>query len=529
MADTIDRLGARELRALVDRVHEAFAVHREEIDELNVFPVPDGDTGTNLVLTVRTVRDRVAESGDGDLPDALARGALMGARGNSGVIFSQVLRGFADTLRESGEVDLGGLVSSLERARAGAYDAVARPVEGTMLTAVRVAAERARELVDEVDGLSELTAAVRDAVHVAVEATTDQLEVLEEAGVVDAGARGFEVFVDALHRLVAGEPPDDGGMPAPVVPRHGRVAERERGSGEFRFEVQYLLAASPDAVGSLRDRLSKLGDSVVVVAAGDLVNVHVHTNDIGAAIEAGVDHGRPSRIEVTEFAEQRRAAVAASDGAPSLGVVAVLPGEGLVALAERHGVTAIEGRAGELPSVADLLAAVGTTPGDRVVILPGHPNVLPAARQAAKLAASEGGRAVVVVDGATSAPAVLAALSVGADSDAMAAAAAACTGGEVVPAARDATTPLGDVRAGQMLVTLAGDVVAVEDDPVDAVLSLIAASGGRDAEVITLVVGADVGDTERERVVDAVSSAFPVELDVIDGGQRPARYLVGTE
>lgn len=529
-----ERLGADGLRALIDRVHDAFVVHRDEIDELNVFPVPDGDTGTNLVLTLRTMCEETADADDAELPQALAKGALMGARGNSGVIFSQVVRGLTDAFSEHGGLDVAAIVDALSRARDHAYDAVADPVEGTMLTVISRAADVAAAVRDEVDGLPSLLTRVVEEVHEAVERTTEQLDALRDAGVVDAGARGFEVFLETWRRLVAGEGPDVASQPAPIVRRSGRTAEREAGSSRFRFEVQYLLEAPEEAAQPLRERLTQLGDSVVVVAAGGHLNVHVHTNDIGPAIEAGVAHGTPSRIDVTEFARQVTPATESEGGddveEPEVGVVTVLPGGRLIEVAEEHGATVIEGRAGALPSVADLLSAAGSTRGRRVVILPGHPNVVPAAHQAAEVSSLEGGRDIEVVDAAASPPAVLAALSVGEGPEAMAEAAAACRSGEIVAAVRDAETPIGEVRAGQLLVVARGDVVAVADDPVEAVVSLVRAIGARDAELITVVVGADVGEDERVRVIDAIDDEVgSVEFDVIEGGQRPARYLIGVE
>jgi uncharacterized protein len=355
LAETIDALGPVHLRQLVARTRDAFAAHRDEIDALNVFPVPDGDTGTNLYLTARSAAE---DSGDDPDPTSLARGALLGARGNSGVIFSQVLRAFAETIEERGDLDPPALAAALERAKRHAYEAVANPVEGTMLTTIRAAADAADETAGA--GLADALRHVCTAVNEALARTPEQLDVLREAGVVDAGGRGFEVFCQELHSLVSGEPPPERQAPPPVVHRSAPVAARESGSLEYRFEVQYLLAADDRAAAPLRERLGLIGDSVVVVSGGDVLNVHVHTNDIGAAIEEGLEFGRPSRIQVTSFEDQIDGPdhTPEATGDAALGCVAVLPGSGLRELAESVGAAAIQAGGGDLPAVADLLAAV---------------------------------------------------------------------------------------------------------------------------------------------------------------------------
>lgn len=568
-------LGAGEVRALLERIHDAFARHRDEIDELNVFPVPDGDTGTNLLLTVRTAldgaerpvgRDPGGSGGDAvtdPLADAetLARGTVMGARGNSGVILSQVVRALVETVRDRGRLDTGGLADWLDRARAHAYEAVADPVEGTMLTAVRVAADRARRAAHDGDDLRTAVAGVAEAVSAAVARTPEQLDVLREAGVVDAGARGFEVLCDVLDRLVRGEPSPSADRPPPIVERDAPVVSREVGSLEFRFEVQYLLRAPDGVATELRERLERLGDSVVVSGIGDLLNVHVHTNEIGAAIEEGVTFGTPSRIQVTSFADQVADDAEEGPGGPDagggstargttggpasadgvgdgeIGCVAVVAGDGLRELVEAQGAAAVDGAAGDLPSVATLLNGIGRSGGGAVAVLPGHPNIVPTARQAAEVSRAEGGREILVVESAVSPPRVLAALAVwDADGEAgavlggMEEAAASGASGEVVAAVRDARTPFGSIVAGDHLALRDGEVIACDPDPVEALTALARACRVADAEVVSLIVGADVGDDECERAVAALEELAPdVDLEVIDGRHRPARFHLGVE
>jgi len=529
-------LSARELPALLGRVHDALTDRRSVLDDLNVFPVPDGDTGTNMTLTVRAalqeLNDMASVSGMQRSRDVI-RGAIRGARGNSGVILSQVIRAVVEELTGHAQIDAATYARALREARTLAYEAVAEPVEGTILTAIAAASEAAEAAVE--DGADLITASARTcaAVAEAVSRTHDQLEVLRIAGVVDAGARGFEVVLAAVHGHLTGLDP-------PVVLDAPAHAERHRddrchGSLAHPFEVQYLLDADDDVARVLRRHLEQVGDSVVVVAAGGLLNVHVHTGDVGAAIEAGLGHGRPSNIEVTHFGDQMAARAAASHTA--VGAVAVLSGAGLRSIAGSLQAVVVDGAAGSLPPVAAVLEAIGAVQAHRVVVLPGHRNILPAARQAAEMARADRGLQVRVIESAVTPPAVLAALAVldpDADPDAtiaeMADAADAVRAGEVTAALRAADTPIGAVREGQFLAIAVGDVVAVHDDPVVALRVVLDHLDAAGAEILTLLVGGDVRGAERDQLDVLVEELAPsAEAEIIAAGQRPSRYWVGVE
>lgn len=542
---------ASDLPALLHSIAGALSVAREEVDNLNVFPVPDGDTGTNLHATVQSALLAVEaleapHTSDADLATAAARGALRGAAGNSGVIFSQVVRAVAEHLAERAitSARLGGV---LDRARTLSYDAIAQPVDGTILTAMDAAADAAAD-GDDPDLVTALRRVV-EAVGPAVAATRDMLEANRRAGVVDAGARGFEVALDGVLAFLEGRS-FEAVAPPPVRRTASEVVTRESGSLDYAYEVQYLLEAPDEAAEPLRAALDGLGDSVVVVACGGLLNVHVHTNDVDDAIEAGAAHGEPSRVIVTCFEDQigsRHAIPGGSDGPspaddsarsradrPAVGYLAVVPGAGLVQLVGGMGAVAVDGAAGALPTVATVLNAVGTVDADEVVLLPGHPNVVPTMHQASDVSVAEGGRALFVVDEAASVPTVLAVLAVAPidelDLDTLAATARHVAGGEVVAAVRDADTPLGPVREGQWLGLADGDVVAVTDDVVAAVVAVAGSTACEDTEIVTLIAGGEVDDGERSRVTDGVADCLPgVEIEVVDGGQRPARWIVGAE
>jgi uncharacterized protein len=544
--DVTGSLRRDDLPALLDRIHGVLGTHRREIDELNVFPVPDGDTGSNMTATVRSAIDAVHGLEDPtpeSAGEAAVRGAMRGARGNSGVILSQVVRALVDGLDDD-PLDADGLARLLADARQLAYEAVAEPVEGTMLTAIRVAADAADRLRDQ--PLTQVTRRLCLDVNAAVARTTSQLDVLREAGVVDAGARGFELVLDAVHGFLTGESFDED-LPAPHVHREPGDRRREAGSSAYGFEVQYLLDADESVCSDLRAGLLEIGDSVVVVGRAGLVSVHVHTDDVGPAIELGLELGRPSRIEVVDLAgpssdgpPSRR--IEPEDAAPAeaiarLGCVAVLDGSGLRSLAEELGACVVDGAAGRLPTVADLLDGAGRVRAERIVLLPGHPNAVPTALQAREVSRAEGGRELLVVEAARTPPSVLAALAVwdhAAEPDDVAAdmahAAGAVRAGEVVAAVRDADTPIGRVRRGQLLAVVDGAVVGVDDDPVEALAAVLERCRRGGCEMLTLIVGADTTPEERARAEELVGRLLPgTQVEVVEGGNRPARFTVGIE
>ncbi|MEU8530942.1 DAK2 domain-containing protein, partial [Streptomyces sp. NPDC048629] len=327
MPQTAQTLDAAAVRSWCSLSLAALGREREAIDAINVYPVADGDTGTNLYLTVESAaRALDAAFTDGAAPDApeavrlMAHGALLGARGNSGTILSQLLRGMTAVLAAGRDGD--HLARALTTAADAARQAVAHPVEGTILSVATAAAAAC-------SGGGELVPVARRAyegARTALEATPGQLAVLERAGVVDAGGRGLVMVLGALVEALSGE------APAPLAAAHRPVVAVDEdctAEGGPAFEVIYLLEAEDAAVEPLRARLDALGESLVVVGGDGLWNVHVHVDDAGAAVEAGVEAGRPYRIRITHFA----AAAAAGEAEPAQrAVVAVLPGEGLAGL-----------------------------------------------------------------------------------------------------------------------------------------------------------------------------------------------------
>lgn len=522
---------------------EGLAAAREEIDALNVYPVPDGDTGTNLYLTFEAARQGLVEALPCSLGVALtvfAKGALLGARGNSGVILSQLLRAGAQQLMRGDPQRPGALLAdTLTLAADAAYDAVGLPVEGTILSVARAAADAAQAAVPGLpEGLAtQLGAVVRaaaEAARAALARTPDQLDVLKRAGVVDAGGRGLCVLLDAALEAFTGERPPlvehrAAGVTAQVVPGGDLSAD---GPG---YEVMYLLDCDADSVRRLRLELASLGDSLVVVGGDGLWNVHVHVHDVGAAVEAGIRAGRPHRVRVTHFADRRAAGPqpGAQHGRES-GVVAFAAGPGLATLFHDAGAVVTQ-RRGAQSATAEILDAVRATKAAEVVVLPNAADVVPGAEAAARLARAEGIRVVVLptrtqVQG-------LAALAVrrpGGDFDvdvlAMSTAAGHTRHGAVTVATRDALTMAGPCREGDTLGIVEGDFAliggSVESVAVAVVERLLTGGG----ELVTVVVGLDCPEGLVARLADRLERTRPdVELAVYAGGQPRYPVLVGVE
>ncbi|MBO4210491.1 DAK2 domain-containing protein [Micromonospora echinofusca] len=516
--------------------------HQSEIDDLNVYPVPDGDTGTNLVLTLTSAQQALAldldNAPEGPTPPhghalrLMARGALLGARGNSGVIMSQILRGLADTLAAVETVRGRALADGLRAAARAAWSAVAHPVEGTLLTVVRAAADAAGATAG--DDLPAVARAAAAGATAALAHTPEQLPALARAGVVDAGGQGLCVLLDALVEVITGERPAAAG-PGPV--RRPVTVVRETGSEEYAYEVQFLLDAEPAAVRRLREVLDSLGDSLVVVGDGatpeesSTWNVHVHVNDVGAAVEAGVTAGRPYQISVTRFADQPPPDRPVAPDPAARAAVVVAPGAGIAELFAREGATVVPGN----PSTGELLDAVRATGAARVVVLPNDPNTQAVAGAAAREAHLSGIRvSVVPTRSPVQALAALAVRDPGRrfedDVIAMAEAAGACRYAEVCQASREAVTVAGPCRPGDVLALVEGEVHLIGTDLVDTATALLDRMLGGGGELVTLLYGADAPDGLAEALQTHVTRRWPfVEVQGFPGGQPHYPLLVGVE
>ncbi|GAA3499487.1 DAK2 domain-containing protein [Streptomyces prasinosporus] len=631
-------LDALAVRAWCGLALEALGRSREEIDAINVYPVADGDTGTNLYLTVESAAAAVeavftgheagSATGPGGSPGgvaggptpadalrAMAHGALIGARGNSGTILAQLLRGMAQVLageEAAARVDGRGLRLALRRAADSARQAVAHPVEGTVLTVASAAAEAAAGARGDCGAVAK---AAYEGARAALAATPGQLAVLRRAGVVDAGGRGLVAVLAALVETLTGEPPR--AMPAVGGPWSGSVratglglparvervggtaaggaAGKEKpggaedaksaesagnagnaedsesagaaedaeacggllrgavepgecadgaaapGPGGPAFEVIYLLEADDAAVARLRERLDGLGDSLVVVGGDGLWNVHVHVDDAGAAVEAGVEAGRPYRIRITHFGAGDVHTTGA--GEPSReraqraqrAVVAVVPGEGLAGLYTGAGATTVLARPGEPPASGELVQAVRRAHAREVVLLPNDADLRHTAAAAAEQARAEGIRVALIPT--RSAVQGIAALAVhepdrrfDEDVVAMTSAAGATRYAEVTVAERQSWTMAGICQAGDVLGLIDGDVAVIGQDltaTAEAVLDRMLAAGG---EMVTLVLGDGTPEAVADRLEARVREGYlAVDTVVYHGGRQGALLLIGVE
>jgi DAK2 domain fusion protein YloV len=529
-------LDAAALREWCTAGLEALTAARQEIDDLNVYPVPDGDTGTNLQLTMVAVVDAVAAA-PADLAAtlrAMVLGSLMGARGNSGIILSQLLRGLGEVLTPLVTVGPDDLRTALVHGAKSAYDAVSAPVEGTVLTVARMAAEAAQG--------ADLATVVRGACAGAAAAlarTPDQLPALKAAGVVDAGGRGWCVLLEALELVVTGAAPSS--APAMLVPRDrsGLAVAREAGSDAFAYEVQFLLReSSSEHVTELKDRLRELGDSLVVVGGDGLYNVHIHVNDVGAAVEAGVEAGRPFRITVTRFDDQ----IAGDGPRPVMNerpagraVIAVAPSDGLAALFREAGAQVVAGGPTSNPSTAELYEAICDAGAGELIVLPNDGNVRAVAHAAAEQARLEGLAVAVVptrsvLQGLAAASVADANKAFDDDVAVMGAAAGATRWAEVTTAVRASQTAAGPCAPGDVLGLLDGDVALVGHDIEEVARNLLHRLLEGGGELATVVVGAQADVDVGERLTAYLSAAHPaVEVLVLHGGQPHYPLLLGVE
>lgn len=539
-------LDAAAVRRFASACVATFDVHRAAIDRINVFPVADRDTGTNLLGTMRAAAEAAARVADADdvraTWSALAGGALAGARGNSGVILSQVLRGLAEVLADEGEPAPLAVRGALRRADELAARAVSDPAPGTMLTVLHAAASAVR---DPRGSVADVIATATDAAHTALAGTRGQLDVLARAGVVDAGATGLVLVLDELHAAVTGSDRPD--RPDPAVARRApRDAQslrtaREAGSTEYAYEVMYSLDdVADDSAEALRGALRGVGDCVSVVGdGGGHWAIHLHCNDIGAAIEAGIEVGRPHRIAVVRFDDQ--VAAATSRFARDRAVVALARGDGVAELfrAEGAAVLSLGDRPG--PDVAELVAVLAGTQASHVTILPNEPDLAPVLAAAAA-EASVAGQEVLVVPTASPVQG-LAALAVhdparrpGEDEVAMAEAAAATRRGELTRATQEGITWVGVCQPDDVLGLLDGEVVLIERGPAtpDAIraaarrlVDLMLSAGG---ELVTVLPGAAApADLVAELEAHVRTEHREVEFAGYAGGQVEPVLLLGVE
>ena len=574
--ESLSTLGAGHLASTMAAYGHVLRLHQDALNALNVYPVPDGDTGTNMALTVDSVVAELAQlEGLGHLDTsaapapmpsggspamtevckAIAHGSLMGARGNSGVILSQLLRGLTGVLAE-GPVESGGpeVARGLAAASDAARQAVLRPVEGTILSVARAAAEGAEQAAAGGGALLVVLEAAHAAAAEALARTPEQLPVLAQAGVVDAGGSGYLLLLDSALTVLDGRPLPRApavtalaySVAADALPRAGLGAEELDAGSDLRYEVMYFLEAPDHTIGPFKDVWAGLGDSIVVVGGDGLWNCHIHTNDVGASIEAALDAGRPRDIRVTDLADQvdeerwvREGAqvpgtVAADQGpAPRTAVVAVASGDGVGRIFRSLGVHhLVAGGQSMNPSTAQILEVVESVSSPEVVLLPNNDNIHPVAMQVCELATKT--VRVVPTSGIVEGFAALLEYDPEAgavdNARAMAESARRVVAGEVTRAVRDAAGPAGPIHAGDWMGLSRDGVEVVGETVAEATCGLLGKLLHDDHELVTLIEGDGAGAGEVRRVTEWLAEHRPdVAVEVHHGGQPLYPFLISIE
>ncbi len=534
-------LDADALHGILDAGALALERNVEAVNALNVFPVPDGDTGTNMLLTIRAVQQELAKDTRESLGGAvrlMARGALMGARGNSGVILSQFLRGLSRPLEDHGEAGPELTSVAFQEGAAAAYKAVSEPVEGTLLTVVRRTAEAMRDSIQggEPD-LVELFETALASCRKAVLQTPDQLPVLKEAGVVDAGGQGFAIMLEAALRYLQGE--DAGAVHIETVQPLSQVTESFLEAAEselYGYCTQLLVSGTALDPDALRAQLSVLASSTVVIGDDTMVKIHVHTFDPGAILSLGTAVGTLGSVTIENIDEQhqefQKARRQETPMAP-LGVVAVAWGQGIEELFRSLGAGhVVVGGQTMNPSCQELLDAVESLRAETALVLPNNPNIIPTAHQAAGLSSTP----LRVVETRNIPQGVAAMLAYNPEMDdaanaaAMQGAAASVRAGEVVTAVRDATVDGRAVRAGEVMGTLEGDLVVSGPQRQEVLGALVQHAGAVEGSLITLYWGGDTTEAEADEAALHLQDRCPgVDVELVHGGQPYYHYLVSIE
>ena len=536
-----ETLDAKNLASLMYCFRDSLQEHKESLNSLNVYPVPDGDTGSNMAATLNSVVSEIESLEENleleNIIDAISHGSLMGARGNSGVIISQILRGFVSKIKNASRktIDANLFSEALSEAASAAYEAVGNPVEGTILTVVRETAEAAEKAASEKLSLLPLVEIAREAAKRSLDSTPELLPVLARAGVVDAGGSGFLLMLDSLLHII-----DDRPMPEPEVVTASvdslilDVHDETSNSGT-RYEVMYFLDAPDDLIPDFKKAWSEIGDSIVVVGGENIWNCHVHTNNIGAAVEAGISIGKPYEIRVTDLFEEIAGNYHDHDIADPVGcsVIAVANGDGIGEIFRSLGATRIvNGGQSMNPSTADLLEAAEATASEHVIILPNNSNIVAVAEQVD----SQTSKTVRVVGTHTVTEGFASLL--GYDPEAtsdknqtgMLQASQMVESGEITTAVRNSTSEIGEIKKGNFLGLQKGKVTVVAETIVEATNNLLKEMISDEHEIVTLVSGEDSNKKETDEIVAWVNAEYEeLEVEVHEGGQPLYPYYIGIE
>lgn len=537
--------------AMISAAH-SISNQKQKVDELNVFPVPDGDTGTNMSMTIgAAVRELelLKDPTVAETAKVAASALLRGARGNSGVILSLLFRGFSAGMRDKAEATGSDLADALVEGVTAAYKAVMKPTEGTILTVAREASERARGVaMDTNDALTVFRAAVEQAEETLLK-TPEMLPVLKKAGVVDAGGKGFCIIFRAMLDVFEGgevvRPAS--GESAAQKPKRSAVAEAS-GDIKFTYCTEFIVLKKEGAEDYLKLRayLESIGDSVVAVDDEEIIKIHVHTNHPGNALEEGLKFGALTKLKIENMKEQHTAQVTEAeqmaenasyvpvDPEIPYGFVAVAAGRGVEALFEDLGVNnVVTGGQTMNPSTDDILNAIHATPAQTVFVLPNNKNIIMAAEQAVKLA----DRRVCVLQTVSIPQGISAMLAFDPEASfadnqvTMTEAIGRVQSGQITFAARDSDYDGHNIRAGEILAMENGKLSFVEKDLEKSVYKLTKSMVRKDSSFVTLIYGADVTDDQAESAVGLLRSKLNpnLEISLINGGQPVYYYMISVE
>ena len=540
-------INGAELRRMIISAAASIEIHKQALNELNVFPVPDGDTGTNMSMTINSAAADLRKAEDPELYAAskiAASAMLRGARGNSGVILSLLMRGISKTLKGHEVCDGVLWANALQGGVDAAYKAVMKPTEGTILTVARLAAAKAAEAAQENNFIEFVQAAAIEEAKVALANTVNQNPVLKKAGVVDAGGKGWLLALEAMMCALKGED-----VVAPEGGAVGEVKEQADFSDfntediTFTYCTEFIISReNQNDPEKLREFLSSIGDSLVLVDDDEIIKVHVHTNDPGRALHEAIEYGsfvtvkvENMRLQHTEkVMSEKELAPKIAEPTKPIGVVSVCAGDGLADVFTNLGTDAIiSGGQTMNPATEDILAAIQSVPAKTVFVLPNNKNIIMAAEQAQKLA----DRQVIVLPTRTVPMGITALLNFDPSANAetntinMMAAADKVSTGLITYAARDSEFDGKRIRKGEIMALENGKIVATSTDLTKATYRLARSMCKKDSSFVTIISGCDVSDEEAEKLTEIVKAKCPnhVEVSHIRGGQPVYYYMISVE
>ena len=536
---------------------------KEVINELNVFPVPDGDTGTNMTLTIMSAAKEVGALEKADMKSvskAISSGSLRGARGNSGVILSQLLRGFTKEIREHQEIDVPVLAAACERATATAYKAVMKPKEGTILTVARGLSEKAAELAGTMEDLETFIPEIIEAAKEVLERTPEMLPVLKEAGVVDSGGQGLVEVLNGACDAFQGKEIDYSAIEAAPAVKMVKPEAQAQADIRFGYCTEFIIMTerefSEQDEESFKAYLESIGDSIVCVADEDVVKVHVHTNDPGLAIQKALTYGQLSRMKIdnmreehqeklirdaekvaaeqAEAAKKKKEQEAPKEPRKSVGFIAVSIGEGMNSIFRELGVDyIIEGGQTMNPSTEDMLTAIDQVNADHIFILPNNKNIVLAANQARSLVKDKD---VIVIPTKTVPQGITAVISYMPDADVdtneetMLEEITNVKTGQVTYAVRDTHIDDKEIHEGDIMGIGDAGILSVGQSVEATAKEMLAKMTDEDSEMISLYYGEDIREEDAERFGQEIAELYPdVDVDVHSGGQPIYYYVISVE